>query len=188
MYRSRGLTRDKTGSDLFNITLHRLRKLLGHHTAIQMTDRRAGVNREMVWVDLWALERERGSVVALGQAWVATAEALERTAPAILDLYRGHFLPGEADSSWLLPVRNRLSGRFHRFVMRLGDHWEAAAEWSRCGTLRARHRNRAAGGGILLSLDGLPARTRPPRRGDGRIQAPAADGFGDAGRQAGDGH
>lgn len=126
---------DGDGQTCFDVTLHRLRKLLGHQTAIQVADRRVSLNRQLVWVDLWELERELGTAIPLGQARVPTAETLEHAAPAILDLYRGHFLPGEADTPWLLPVRNRLNGRFHRFVMRLGDHWEAAAEWSRAAEL-----------------------------------------------------
>ncbi len=113
----------------FDVTLHRLRKLLGSHEAIEVADRRLTVNREIVWVDLWALEHALASVIPLGHALVPSADELEAAAPAILDLYQGHFLPAEMDTPWLLPIRNRLCGRFQRFAMRLGDHWEAAGEW-----------------------------------------------------------
>jgi DNA-binding SARP family transcriptional activator len=63
---------------------------------------------------------------------------LERAAPAILALYRGHFLDGEAEARWLLPVRNRLDGRFQRYVLRLGEHWESTSEWSHAAQLYER--------------------------------------------------
>ena len=40
-----------------DVTVHRLRKLLGQDDALKITDRRVSFNREIVWVDLWALER-----------------------------------------------------------------------------------------------------------------------------------
>ena len=122
----------------FDIALHRLRKLLGQREAIQLSDRRVSLNRKMVWLDLWELEREFDSVIPLGRSCVPAAEALERAAPVILNLYRGRFLPGEAEASWLLPLQNRLHGRFHSFIMRLGDHWEALAEWQRAADLLER--------------------------------------------------
>ena len=122
----------------FDVTVHRLRKLLGHDKAIQVSDRRASLNRELVWVDLWALDSQLAAVIPVAQATVPGAARLERAAPAILELYRGHFLDGEADAAWLLPVRNRLNGRFQRFVMRLGEHWEATGEWARAAELYER--------------------------------------------------
>jgi DNA-binding SARP family transcriptional activator len=122
----------------FDVTLHRLRKLLGHDRAIQVSDRRVTLNREIVWVDLWALEHQLAGAVPVAHATLPDPVQLERSAPAILNLYRGHFLDGEADAPWLLPVRNRLNGRFQRFVMRLGDHWEAAGDWGRAAELYER--------------------------------------------------
>jgi LuxR family transcriptional regulator, maltose regulon positive regulatory protein len=122
----------------FDVTLHRLRKLLGNDKAIQVTDRRVSLNREIVWVDLWAVERQLAAVVPVGPASLPDAAQLERAAPAILDLYRGQLLDGEADSAWLLPVRNRLNGRFQRFVIRLGEHRELARQWGRAGELYER--------------------------------------------------
>ena len=122
----------------FDITLHRLRKLLGNDKAIQVTDRHVSLNPNLVRVDLWALERQLAAVVPLVQTHTPEPAQLERAAPAILNLYRGHLLAGEADSAWLLPVRNRLSGRFQRFVMRLGEHWDAAGEWQRSAALYER--------------------------------------------------
>ena len=55
---------------------------------------------------------------------------LEAAAPSILDLHRGPLLQGEPDAAWLLPARNRLAGRFQRFVTRLGEHLETQRRFS----------------------------------------------------------
>ena len=115
----------------FHVTVHRLRKLLGHDQAIHVSDRRASLDPKLVWVDLWALDSQLAAVIPVARATVPDGAQLERAAPAILELYRGHFLEGEPDAAWLLPVRNRLNGRFQRYVMRLGEHWEATREWPR---------------------------------------------------------
>ena len=122
----------------FDVTVHRLRKLLGHEKAIQMTDRRVTLNRQLVWVDLWALERKLAALIPAGHAVRPDAAEFERTAPAILHLYRGEFLAGDDDSSWLLAVRNRLRGRFQSFVLRLGEYWEGARQWARAAELYQR--------------------------------------------------
>jgi DNA-binding SARP family transcriptional activator len=119
----------------FDVTLHRLRKLLGHDKAIAVSDRCVSLNPTVAWIDLWALERELGLVQATTHGSFPDAAQLERAALVVLDLYRGQFLDGEPDSGWLLPVRNRLNWRFERFVMRVGDHWEAAGQWSRAAEI-----------------------------------------------------
>ncbi len=39
---------------------------------------------------------------------------------ALLDLYRGHFLPGDGDEPWLVATRERLRSKFLRTVESLG--------------------------------------------------------------------
>lgn len=126
------------GRKAFDVTVHRLRKLLGHGAAVQVSDRRVSLNREVVWVDLWALESQLAGAIPGAHESLPDGAQLERVAPAILDLYRGHLLDGEADAAWLLPVRNRLTGRFQRFVIQLGEHWEAAGQWPRAAELYER--------------------------------------------------
>jgi DNA-binding SARP family transcriptional activator len=56
----------------------------------------------------------------------------------VLNLYRGHFLAGETEESWQIPIRNRLAGRFQRFALRLGESWESQQHWRRAFELYQR--------------------------------------------------
>jgi ATP/maltotriose-dependent transcriptional regulator MalT/DNA-binding SARP family transcriptional activator len=125
------------GQKAFDITLHRLRKLLGAEAAVEVSDRRATLNRHIVWVDAWSLDRTLEALVP-ASALLPAIELLESAAARILGLYGGHFLAGDADAPWQLALRNRLNGRFQRFVLRLGEHWESHREWHRAGDLYQR--------------------------------------------------
>lgn len=129
---------DGDGQKVFDVTMHRLRKLLGHDAAVHVSDRRVSLNREFVWVDLWALERQLAAAIPNTNATLPDAAQLDSAAAAMLDLYRGHLLEGEADAAWLLPVRNCLNGRFQRFVSTLGEHWETTGQWPRAAELYER--------------------------------------------------
>jgi len=119
------------GHKAFDITVHRLRKLLGYDQAIQITDRHATLNPQLVWVDAWALERTLSPLVAAVNAPEPDIGLLEAAASQVLRLYGGHFLTGETEESWQIPIRNRLAGRFERFAMRLGQSWESRQQWRR---------------------------------------------------------
>jgi DNA-binding SARP family transcriptional activator len=63
---------------------------------------------------------------------------LEAAAPQVLHLYGGPFLAGESGKAWYMPMRNRLDGRFQRYALRLGEHWESRREWQRAAGLYQR--------------------------------------------------
>jgi DNA-binding SARP family transcriptional activator len=129
---------DGDGQKALDITVHRVRKLLGSDDAVKVTDRRASLNPQMVWIDVWALERKLAPLIPAVNAARPDIALLEAAAPQVLTLYRGHFLTGETEEPWQIPLRNRLAGRFQRFVLRLGEHWEANQAWARAGELYQR--------------------------------------------------
>ena len=80
-----------SGQKSFDITLHRLRKLLGSDAAVEVSDRHASLNRHMVWVDAHVLDRLL-EVHVPASAALPPIEALEAAAPRVLNLYGGAFL------------------------------------------------------------------------------------------------
>ena len=101
----------------FSVTLHRLRKLLGHPDAILLEDGLVSLNPRLCWVDAFAFER-------LGDAQPGTDPA----AVAALELYRGNLLPGDIDEPWSASLRERLKARFIRQVRAMAERYEKAGD------------------------------------------------------------
>jgi len=106
----------------FDITLHRLRKLLGYDKAIELRDGQVTLDSRYCWVDIWAFERllqkaeESGSPVLLEKALAG---------------YRGGFLGQGAEQSWAIPLRDRLRSKFLRHTQNLCRQWEASEAWAK---------------------------------------------------------
>jgi DNA-binding SARP family transcriptional activator len=131
-------TEETGGQKALEITVHRLRKLLGANGALRVSDRCVTLDPASVWADAWSLDRMLARTVpATDLGWPAI-DAVEAVAAQSLRLFRGGFLADDGDAPWQLPLRHRLSGRFQRLVLHLGERWECAGEWSRAAVLYQR--------------------------------------------------
>ncbi len=108
-----------------DITVLRLRKLLGGNDTIIVGDELIGLNPEMCWTDVWAFERQ------IAQTEGAEAEPRLSPADAEVTLYRGDFLPADADEPWTVKARERLRGKFVRLVESVAQADEAAGYWEK---------------------------------------------------------
>jgi LuxR family maltose regulon positive regulatory protein len=110
------------------LTLHRLRRLLGHQDAITVADGVLGLNDALVWTDVRAFEAlfERGDPGA--EAW----------AVALLRWYRGSFLADDGDEPWAVSTRERLRSRFLNAVDRAGTALESAGRFDEATALYLR--------------------------------------------------
>jgi len=115
-----------------SVSLHRLRKLLGHPDALLVEDGTVSINPRVCWVDVLAFEQALD-----GLPEVLTADALPSVASA-LRLYRGVLLPGEGEVAWSQAARERLHTRFLRGVVRLGRAWESAGQHEHAAELYLR--------------------------------------------------
>jgi LuxR family maltose regulon positive regulatory protein len=109
----------------YNITLHRLRGLLGDNAALVVEGGRVGLNAQLCWLDVWELERLLASAsehLPHGDQSGFVSEG-ERAAA----LYRGGFLPSDTDLDWTVSLRERLRGRFVQLVEGVGKRLEASA-------------------------------------------------------------
>jgi len=107
---------------LFDNTLHRLRKVLGHDEALLLSNAKLTLNHEVCWVDAWAFQRLAGRVLSHG---VPDHDVANRA----VALYQGHFLQGELELPWLISYRDRLHSTFLRLVMKHGERLEAQGAW-----------------------------------------------------------
>jgi DNA-binding SARP family transcriptional activator len=106
------------------VTLQRLRALLGHPEALQLRDGRLTLHPQYCWVDLWVFDHFLGQVMREGMA-----DRAVHAAQMAMEMYGGHFLAGEADEPWVSPLRERLRSKFLGNVKWLGHHHEQAGRW-----------------------------------------------------------
>ena len=110
-----------------DVTLVRLRELLGQAHAVITSDGVLSLNANLFWTDVWAFE-----AAAQGAAQCEN-ENNGRLGEAMA-LYAGEFLPADTAPAWSLKLRERLRGTFLRLVensaKRLENraHWEAAID------------------------------------------------------------
>jgi LuxR family transcriptional regulator, maltose regulon positive regulatory protein len=110
---------------VFDTTLHRLRKLLGSDQAIRVSD-------GMVWIDPWSC---RVDLHVLGELATRLESAIDagdavavaRDTEGVLAVYRGAFLPGEG-APWVVPPRERARRQFLRLIVAAGRFWMARGE------------------------------------------------------------
>jgi ATP/maltotriose-dependent transcriptional regulator MalT len=102
--------------------VHRLRKLLGRHDAVQVRAGAVTLDRRRCWVDAWAVD----SLCAQVQRAPAGADA-SSLAARLLALYRGPFLPNEPDAPWAARHRQRLRRRFSAALATLAARGETGS-------------------------------------------------------------
>jgi DNA-binding SARP family transcriptional activator len=109
----------------FDVTLHRLRRMLEQDDAITLHGGKLALDPGIVWVDALAFERLAARIDEFprGARDGATVpiELLERA----LRLYRGPLLASD-DEAWIRPARERQRRRFVQLAEAAGEHWERA--------------------------------------------------------------
>jgi LuxR family transcriptional regulator, maltose regulon positive regulatory protein len=113
----------------FQVTLHRLRSLLGYPEAVQMLEGSLSLDAKFCWVDVWAFERLLDEADLESEE--GTSEKAIQLTQRALELYRGSFLGEEGGQSWNLSETERLRSRFLRSVQKLGDHWSRRGKWEK---------------------------------------------------------
>jgi LuxR family maltose regulon positive regulatory protein len=111
----------------FTITLHRLRKLLGNADTLKLSEGKLTLDNRYCWVDAWAFERFLGQADAYKQS--GKIEAAQEAISKALALYRGRFLDGEREESWMVSTAERLRSKFLNGVTWIGEHLEKTYAW-----------------------------------------------------------
>jgi len=104
-----------------DITVLRLRKLLGGHEFIIVNDESISLNQKLGWTDVLAFERRVAQAESSGCESAMLGEAI--------DLYRGNFLPSDIDKAWTVKARERLRAKFVRLVESVAHADERAGRW-----------------------------------------------------------
>jgi LuxR family transcriptional regulator, maltose regulon positive regulatory protein len=103
----------------FDVALMRLRKLLGHPSAVLLDGGRVSLNVELCCVDVWTFEQSTRQF-----------DAEPRPSGARLAmLYPGRFLEHDGNQFWIENARDRLASRYREFALRLAQAHERSGDW-----------------------------------------------------------
>ncbi len=119
----------------FRTNLHRLRKILGCHEAIQLSSGSITLDPAYFWVDAWAFERALSAADEIRQS-AANKKALQKAADLTqkaVDLYNGPLF--QSDEDMTLPLRQHLHHRFVRAVEQLGNYRQSRKEYKKAVAL-----------------------------------------------------
>jgi DNA-binding SARP family transcriptional activator len=125
------------GQRAWDVTLHRLRRLLGRHEVLVLSDSKLSLHPGRVWIDVWAFESFVEALAVDHDKDECHALALE-----LLRRYAGEFLAHERSQPWILQRRARLRAHFQRSLHALcrplqqGGLWAHALEIHRAAIER----------------------------------------------------
>jgi ATP/maltotriose-dependent transcriptional regulator MalT len=109
----------------FDVTLHRVRRMLERDDAIVLHGGKLALNPGIVWVDTLAFERLAARIDEMQRGAGAASEVPLELLERALRLYRGPLFASD-DDAWLTPARTRLRRRFVELAEAAGERWEHA--------------------------------------------------------------
>lgn len=106
-------------------TLHRLRKILEVDEAVILTGGTMTLNSKICWVDVWEFERlyAQSDNMWHRDSHENFSENINMVLAAV-SLYKGTFLPEEADQPWTVLLREKLRNKYLRAIGRIGHYYE----------------------------------------------------------------
>ena len=123
-----------TAASNLKVSLHRLRKLLGHEEVVLLHDGKVSLNKRLCWLDLWSFETVINDTNDKDHRGSRSESHLQ---PDTLAMYKGRFL-SQDDFHWLLASRERLRSKFQRAVLATGKRHESAKEYDVAAALYER--------------------------------------------------
>lgn len=105
------------------ITLRRLRRLLGGENRIKYGARQLSIDPQHCWVDSLALEN------LMRRPGEPPDERVPQRYREAARLYRGHFLPSDSDCEWAVARSEALKSMMLRLIEETGRHHEGSGEW-----------------------------------------------------------
>lgn len=113
----------------FATTLHRLRKLIGHHETIEVQNKLVSLNSKMCWVDSWVFERLCGEADDIWNRGPKFKHEASLVAQQAISLYHGSFLGSESWRPWILPLREKLQSKFIRSIKNIALYYQNQNKW-----------------------------------------------------------
>ena len=123
----------------FDINLHRLRKVLGIHDLITLSEGKLSFDSRKCWIDVWEFEDVVKRIEGAASRSPNTSSAeYPSLVSELLRVYAGHFLEHETQEAWAIVFRDRLRAKFGRAVMSLAACLEQQRKWDQAAALYSR--------------------------------------------------
>jgi len=119
------------GRGNFRTNIHRLRKILGYHDAIQLSSGSITLDPAYFWVDAWAFERALSAADKIRKS-AADEKELQKAADLTrkaVDLYKGPLF--QSDEDMALSMRQHLHDRFVHALEQLGAYRQSRKEYEK---------------------------------------------------------
>ena len=113
----------------FKGCLFRLRKLLGHDDAILLHEGRLSMNRQLCWIDAWAVDTLMDQIVSSSGA--PDVDAVVASSALLLQAYHGQFLFQQSTLPSVIAAQDKLQSKFRRTVLKLGKMLEEHKAWEK---------------------------------------------------------
>lgn len=111
---------------VFEMTLSRLRQLLGVEDAIELRDSRLTVDPRYCWVDLWAFERLMGEIDK--QVKSGNIKNVIPLFEKAVSMYQGDFLDGDEDNPSVISTQEQLKDHIRRHIEDIGCYFEQTGQ------------------------------------------------------------
>ncbi len=117
----------------FDVTLHRLRQLIGNNNVIQFSKGLITLDPRYCSVDVWSFQLIAGMLDKLykkPESMLRTMEIILLSEKAI-NIYRGNFLSEEDVYQWALSAKERLRSKFIRVIKTAGRCLEDSGQYEK---------------------------------------------------------
>lgn len=123
----------------FDITLHRLRELLGVPDVLVLFGGRLWLDPGKCWIDIseFAAIVKKVEKMAFAESKFDIDQA-QVLASELLHAYTGHFLENENQEAWVMACRDQLQEKFGRTVLGLAIFFEHHNRWDLAAVLYSR--------------------------------------------------
>lgn len=108
--------------------VHRLRKFLGDEQAVICKDNRLSLNRQMIWVDVWAINAGIDGLYDARKNKMPSQAQFEVVAEKLFELYIDHLYLNDLQNTRLVVVRDDLWGKVKQFLLRLAHLRESSGQ------------------------------------------------------------
>jgi len=109
----------------FEMTLSRLRRLLGEESLIKYRAGQLSLDPRSCWVDSFAMES------IFERIRTSAADKVVHLCEKAVSLYKGPFLPSDVNAAWVVSRREAMQDNLLRAIITVGRHYEGTGQWEK---------------------------------------------------------